>query len=133
MKSSACLAASLGACLLMPGAATHVLAQDFVAGATYHGGTLSVVSANGFSRSAFSENGVPDFSSLGRLPDGDYTYQLTAASNRLVRIASQQNNGRAAVTNVMRQGASASGAFEVRGGMIVLPAAGRAAGNGDQD
>lgn len=134
MKLSAFPAMPLAACILAVSGASHVFAQDFVAGASYRNGTLTILSDTGFTRSIYAPNGVPSFASLGRLPDGDYTYQLSAASNQLVRVAAPQNDGRgAAATDVVRQGASQSGTFQVRGGAIVFPAAGRANDNGDQD
>ena len=68
----------------------------------YSGGTLTVAGPNGFAASATSNGGLPslNLARFGAVPDGQYTYQLDAATGRLDASAAVLNNGRAKKNNV---------------------------------
>jgi hypothetical protein len=84
--------------------------------------TLTVSGPHGFHASAFSRSGAPtiDLRRFGAVEDGNYTYQLTAASNEKVKSKTALDNGRdsrAASEPVV--GVSTSGTFNVQNGVIV--------------
>jgi hypothetical protein len=84
--------------------------------------TLTISGPNGINANASSKSGSPsiDLRKLGTLDDGDYTYQLTAATDEKVPDRSGLNNGRdgGSTTSVLKS-VSASGNFQVKGGAIV--------------
>ena len=131
--SGACLADSLDA---QPSFSRATI--GFVAAKAYGGGTLTVVGPNGFAASVTNKAGLPilNLAQFGAVPDGQYTYQLSAATAELDTSATTQNNGRANSSIKPRKGVALSGVFVVRGGSIVIPlatAALRAGGAQDQD
>jgi hypothetical protein len=109
----------------------------FVPTKTYAGGTLTVVGPGGFAASASSKGGLPllDLAKFSAVPDGQYTFQLDAATSQVDTSVILQNNGRAKKANVRpRRSDALSGVFLVKGGSIVTPAAVAAArGGSDQD
>lgn len=59
--------------------------------------TLTVVAPNGAMTSLFSEKGTPVYELQTKekeLPDGVYRYQLTAASEEMMKVVNPINNGR---------------------------------------
>jgi hypothetical protein len=117
---------------ILLGAASAPLAQQLPPGGAYSNGVLTVLGANGFAASVHSRAGLPALANFGRLPDGDYTYQLSAATNQVVKASSAETNGRRRAALGLRKGAAASGTFRVVGGAIVLPRAARSDRN-DRD
>jgi hypothetical protein len=138
-------AASMAA-LALPGVCLAEVAAEpsfsrtivaFAAAKSYFGGTLNVVGPGGYAASASSKSGLPslDLSKFGRVADGQYTYQLSAATGQVDTSTALLNNGRA--KNVRgRRSDGLSGVFLVKGGSIVAPvsaAAARSGGDQDQD
>jgi hypothetical protein len=116
------------------GGGAAVAQSSLLAGGPYSNGVLTVVGPNGFSRTLYAKNGAPALSNLGSLPDGEYTYQLSATTNQAVRLATPQNDGRRSLTTVVRKGVATSGTFRVTGGAIAVAAAASAStDNDDQD
>ena len=95
----------------------------FATSAAYSGGTLTVVGPNEFAASANSATGLPslNLAQFGKVPDGQYTYQLFAATAALVATVTRQNDGRANPNIQPHEGAAMSGVFQVKGGSIVAP------------
>lgn len=132
-RSWAGLGAALGlACAsLFPGGGA--VAQSLLSGGPHSNGVLTVVGANGFSATVYSKNGVPALASLGRLPDGEYTYQVSAATRQLVGAGTLQNNGRGSASTTLRRGVAGSGTFRVVRGAFVMAAAPALASSDDRD
>jgi hypothetical protein len=63
---------------------------------------------------------VIDLRKLGAIDDGDYLYQLTAATDEKVPVRTALDNGRdgGPTTSVLKS-VSMSGQFQVKGGNIV--------------
>ncbi len=83
--------------------------------------TLTVTGPNGYNASAFSSKGVPaiDLSSFGKLRNGMYRYQITAASEETVEMEPGLDNGRGDDdSNAMFKSVAMSGVFHVNGGAI---------------
>jgi hypothetical protein len=84
--------------------------------------TLTISGPNGLHASAHHRTGSPliDLRKLGTIDDGDYLYQLTAATDEKVPDRSGLDNGRdgGPATTVLK-GVSTSGQFQVKGGAIV--------------
>jgi len=91
----------------------------------YRNVTLTIVGPNEFYARAYSTSGAPsiDLSRLGAVEDGTYTYELTAATDAVIKSKHKVDNGRDPRAAEPRVGVSASGTFAVRGGAIVKPAA----------
>lgn len=123
---AACFAVSLtGACLAQAFDATRKFTDTeigFNIPGAYSNLTLTVSGPNGLHASASSRSGSPliDLRKLGTIDDGEYVYQLTAASDEKVPDRSGLDNGRDGrpATSMLR-GVSASGNFQVKGGTIV--------------
>jgi hypothetical protein len=84
--------------------------------------TLTVSGPNGINASAHHRTGSPliDLRKLGAVDDGDYLYQLTAATDQKVPDRSGLDNGRdgGSATSMLKS-VSTSGNFQVRNGAIV--------------
>jgi hypothetical protein len=84
--------------------------------------TLTITGPNGINANASSKSGSPsiDLRKLGSLDDGDYMYQLTAATDEKVPDRSGLDNGRdGGPAKSVLKSVSASGSFQVKGGTIV--------------
>jgi hypothetical protein len=84
--------------------------------------TLTITGPNGINANASSRSGSPliDLRKLGTLDDGDYVYQLTAATDEKVANRSGLDNGRDGGPNTsILKSVSTSGQFQVKGGAIV--------------
>lgn len=92
--------------------------------------TLTISGPNDFHASAFSRDGAPaiDLRQFGAVEDGTYAYQLTAATDERVKVRTKLDNGRdgTAAADPLKS-VTASGTFNVRGGVIVKrqPSTGR--------
>jgi hypothetical protein len=123
---TACFAVGIsGACLAQGLNATQKFTDTeigFELAGPYSNVTLTVSGPNGMTASASARSGSPlvDLRKLGTLGDGDYLYQLTAATDEKIPVRSGLDNGRdrGAATSVLK-GVSTSGHFQVKGGMIV--------------
>jgi len=84
--------------------------------------TLTISGPNGLNVSAHHRTGSPliDLRKLGTIDDGDYLYQLTAATDDKVPDRSGLDNGRdgGPATSILKS-VSTSGQFQVKGGTIV--------------
>jgi hypothetical protein len=84
--------------------------------------TLTITGPNGISANASSRSGSPliDLRKLGTLDDGDYMYQLTAATDEKIPVRTALDNGRdGGPTTSILKSVSTSGQFQVKGGAIV--------------
>jgi hypothetical protein len=84
--------------------------------------TLTISGPHGLHASASAPSGSPiiDLRKLGTVDDGDYHYQLTAATDEKIPVRSGLDNGRqGGPTTSMLRGVSTSGHFKVEGGRIV--------------
>ena len=84
--------------------------------------TLTISGPNGLNATAHHRTGSPliDLRKLGSIDDGDYLYQLTAATDEKVPVRTALDNGRdGGPTTSMLKSVSTSGNFQVRGGAIV--------------
>jgi len=102
---------------------------------SYDNVTLTIAGPNGFSARAFSKSGAPsvDLRRVGSFEDGTYSYQLTGASQDKIKRVTDLDNGRAGRTaGEERKGVTASGTFNVRGGVIVKRTATAAPSRRDQ-
>jgi hypothetical protein len=84
--------------------------------------TLTVSGPNGLNASAHHRTGSPsiDLRKLGTIDDGDYLYQLTAATDEKIPVRTALDNGRdQGPTTSMLKSVSTSGHFQVKGGSIV--------------
>lgn len=109
---------------------------SFAASKAYAGGTLTIIGPNGFLASARSKSGLPslNLASVGAVPNGQYSFQLDAATSQADTSVVAQNNGRSTKASVRpRRSDGLSGTFLVRGGSIVTPIAARASGGSDRD
>ena len=110
------------------------LAQSSLLGSgAYRNGVLTVVGPNGFAVTLYSKHGTPGLSSLGNLPDGEYSYQLSATTNQAERLLTPRNDGRASLTSAVRKSVATSGTFRVAGGVIAVAAAASSNDSDDQD
>ena len=85
--------------------------------------TLSVSGPNGFHASASSKTGSPtiDLRRLGPLDDGPYKYQLSASTGEKLVVRTPLDDGRGKSDAVPLKVLTASGRFDVKGGVIVKP------------
>jgi hypothetical protein len=84
--------------------------------------TLTISGPNGLSASATSRTGSPliDLRKLGTIDDGEYIYQLTAATDEKIPVRTALDNGRdGGPTTSMLKSVSTSGQFQVKAGAIV--------------
>lgn len=84
--------------------------------------TLTISGPNGLHASAQNRTGSPviDLRKLGTIDDGDYLYQLTAATDEKIPVRTALDNGRdGGPTTAMLKSVSTSGQFQVKGGAIV--------------
>jgi len=84
--------------------------------------TLSISGPNGLYASAHARTGSPliDLRKLGTIDDGDYLYQLTAATDEKLLVRTALDNGRdGGPTTSLLKSVSTSGQFQVKGGTIV--------------
>jgi hypothetical protein len=130
MKSAAlglvaCLAAGFpGACLADDLKAEQRFGEtqvSFDLKGTYSNLTLTVTGPNGLHAVASSKSGSPtiDLKRLSAIDDGIYKYNLTASTGDKVPERSGLDNGRGTRADAMLKSVSASGLFQVKGGMIV--------------
>jgi hypothetical protein len=83
--------------------------------------TLTISGPNGLHASAHARNGSPliDLRKLGTV-DGDYIYQLVAATDEKIPVRTALDNGRdGGPTTSMLKSVSTSGQFQVKDGTIV--------------
>jgi hypothetical protein len=123
---AACFAVGFsGACLAQGLNATQKFTDTeigFDITGPYSNLTLTISGPHGLHASASSRSGSPliDLRKLGSIGDGDYLYQLTAATDEKVPVSSGLDNGRngGPTTSTLRSVAS-SGHFQVKGGTII--------------
>ncbi|MEA2882430.1 MAG: hypothetical protein QOH32_1686 [Bradyrhizobium sp.] len=123
---AACFAVGLsGACLAQGLNATQKFTDTevgFDIAGSYSNLTLTISGPHGMHASASSRSGSPliDLRKLGTVDDGDYLYQLTAATDEKIPVKGGLDNGRdrGAATSMLKS-VSTSGHFQVKGGMIV--------------
>lgn len=123
---AACFAAGLsGACLAQGLNATQKFTESevvFDITGPYSNLTLTISGPNGLHASAHHRTGSPliDLRKLGTIDDGDYLYQLTAATDEKVPVRTALDNGRdGEPTTSMLKSVSTSGQFQVKGGTIL--------------
>ncbi len=95
---------------------------SFSLGGDYKNVTLTVSGPNGFYARSYSETGAPsiDLIRAGATADGTYTYEITAATSETAVNANPMDNGRGGVDpQATTVGASTSGSFVAKGGLIV--------------
>jgi hypothetical protein len=84
--------------------------------------TLSIAGPNGLSANARAKTGSPsiDLRKLGTIDDGEYNYQLTAATDEKIPVRTGLDDGRdGGPTTSMLKSVSTNGQFQVKGGAIV--------------
>ena len=84
--------------------------------------TLTISGPNGLNASAHHRTGSPliDLRKLGTIDDGDYIYQLVAATDEKIPVRTGLDNGRdGGPTTSILKSVSTSGQFQVKGGAIV--------------
>ncbi len=89
--------------------------------------TLTVVGPGGFEMQTFSKSGAAmlRLGSDGKLEDGTYTYEFTAATSEMVPNTNKLNNGRGQEPAMMHASMTKSGTFTVEKGRIIeTPASG---------
>jgi len=123
---AACFAAGLsGACLAQGLNATQKFTDSEVAfdiTGPYSNLTLTISGPHGLHASAQQRTGSPviDLRKLGAIHDGEYLYQLTAATDEKVPVTTALDNGRdGGPTTSMLKSVSTSGHFQVKSGAIV--------------
>ncbi len=87
-----------------------------------HNVTLRVAGPNGYTASAFSKRDVPsiELSKYGKLTDGVYQYEMTAASGEKIEIQSDLDDGRGGKSpKVIYKSIAVAGSFIVRDGKII--------------
>jgi hypothetical protein len=90
----------------------------------YKNVTLSIAGPKQFNAQTSVEKGNPRLNLGKGLPDGVYTYQLTAATDKpadIIPSGLDDGRGEGAKNTVPLQGVSTSGTFVVRNGSIVPP------------
>jgi hypothetical protein len=84
--------------------------------------TLTISGPNGLYASAHHRTGSPliDLRKLGTIDDGDYLYQLTAATDEKLPVRTGLDDGRGgSPTTAILKSVSTSGQFQVKDGTIV--------------
>jgi hypothetical protein len=142
MKPAAfALAAGLACTASSPGWADDLKAEhrftDTAVGFDLRGNysdvTLTIAGPNRFHTSASERIGAPtiDLRRFGPVEDGTYTYHLSAATGEAETIRTKLDDGRTGGAGAEpRKSATASGTFQVKGGVIVKP--GPSGGKKDQ-
>ncbi|PWV99111.1 hypothetical protein DFR52_104403 [Hoeflea marina] len=125
--------AGLAAALLAGGAgAADISAANRFSGATlgfeikgtYSNVTLTVTGPDGYLASAYAEKSAPslDLGGSGKLADGQYHYQLTAADPSVMMKQVQLDNGRdKPAPDSVPASVTMSGVFTIRDGAIIKP------------
>lgn len=115
--SSACLADDIVATEQITGSKLGVQLK-----APLHNATLKISGPDGFHASVSSKSGevAIDLSASGAVQDGEYTYQLTAATNEKAQVRTKLDNGRDREAEPLK-GVAMSGTFNVKAGKIVKP------------
>ena len=123
---AACLAVGIsGTCWAQPLNATQKFTDSevvFDITGPYSNLTLTISGPNGLNATAHHRTGSPliDLRKLGTIDDGDYLYQLTAATDDKVPDRSGLDNGRdGGPTTSILKSVSTSGQFQVKGGTVV--------------
>ncbi len=107
---------SLNAKVTLRGSEVHVKLPSGFTNAT-----LSISGPNGFYAQVFSKTGSPsiDLIRAGGTTEGQYTYEITAASSQQAVNDNPMDNGRGGVDkSAGAVGASTSGSFHASGGII---------------
>jgi hypothetical protein len=94
----------------------------FDLGGPYSNITLTISGPNGLHTSTTSRTGSPliDLRKLGTIDDGEYIYQLVAATDEKLPVRTALDNGRdGGPTTSMLKSVSTNGQFQVKGGTIV--------------
>jgi hypothetical protein len=91
----------------------------FALGDSYSHYTLTISGPAGYRAQVFSEAGAPTvrLSDFGDVPDGRYSYTLTAATFEYDRTTPRLNNGREDA-QLPRIGAERTGSFMISGGVV---------------
>lgn len=90
----------------------------------YSNVTLTVTGPDGFVTSTYSEKAAPvlDLAKAGKLPDGEYRYQLSAADTKTMIRQMPMDNGRDGKDpEQIPASVAMSGVFSVQNGKIVEP------------
>jgi hypothetical protein len=87
-----------------------------------HNARLTISGPDGFHASASSKSGevAIDLSASGAMEDGEYSYQLTAATGEKAKVRTKLNNGRDRDAEPLK-GVAMSGTFNVKAGKIIKP------------
>lgn len=82
---------------------------------------LSVSGPKDFHASVFARSGVPtiDLRKYGKVEDGPYVYELTAATAEKMEARTKLDDGRGAGARTAYRGVATSGTFMVKDGAIV--------------
>lgn len=86
-----------------------------------HNITVTIIGPNGYHANVFSKRNLPALKlpNYGKMLDGSYQYEITAASGETVEIQSQLDNGRGKnERNVLQRTIVVTGSFEVADGVI---------------
>ena len=123
---AACFAVGItGACLAQGLNATQKFTDTqigFDIAGPYSNLTLTVSGPHGLHASVSSPSGSPliDLRKLGTVDDGEYFYQLTAATDEKIPVRGALDNGRdGGPATSAPKSVSMSGHVQVKGGMIV--------------
>jgi hypothetical protein len=98
--------------------------------------TLTVTGPNDYYRQTFSpdKNIALNLAGLGRLADGIYTYEITAATGQTKPVTAGLDNGRGALEpSVQNVGVTVAGTFQVKNGAIVVTPAASGRVSNDSD
>ena len=98
--------------------------------------TLTVTGPNDYYRRTFSpdKNIALSLTNLGRLADGIYNYEITAATGQTKPVTVGLDNGRGDLErSVQNVGVTVAGTFRVRNGAIVATPAAASRVGGDSD
>ena len=125
-----CVAVPAGISLAQSAPATHVEEAFSGSRLVFNGGTglsnftLRVAGPDGYQGEVYSARVLPTLrlEDHGRVPDGLYTYELTAATQERAVVASPRpsgSDGRPASAGVGFVGVSQNGSFRVADGRIV--------------
>jgi hypothetical protein len=97
--------------------------------------TLTITGPDGFYRQTFSRSGsvALQLGAAGRLPDGIYNYEVTAATGQKVPNRNTLDNGRGQEPAMVAVGVTRSGTFLVKNGAIVQTPATLEGASGDRD
>ncbi len=85
--------------------------------------TLSISGPDGFNAQVFSESAFPyiDLEQFGRVVDGIYNYQISAATDELLEVRDKLDNGRGENNRTyINKGVRQSGTFRIIDGQVAL-------------